>query len=246
MKLKSASSRPGRPRQLGESLKPLPSGQDKVRVVRSMFDSIAPRYDLVNRVMTLGMDLGWRKKAVLGLKVPKGSLVLDVACGTGDFCRQLLKSGYRAVGFDLSAGMLASARTQAPLVLADALRLPVGDGAADAVTCGFALRNVSDLGLLFDEFARVTRPGGRLALLEVAEPSGIFVKGAHHFYFHRMVPLIGGLLSDSEAYRYLPQSTQYLPQPSELVAMLKERHFQSVIRKAVGFGGAQLIWATSD
>ncbi|HEY2665926.1 MAG TPA: class I SAM-dependent methyltransferase, partial [Actinomycetota bacterium] len=149
---------------------PLPTGQEKVRAVRSMFDAIAPRYDLLNRILTFGMDTGWRRRTVADLGLPAGSLVLDLACGTGDFCNDLVAAGLRAVGFDNSAGMLSAATTAAPLVLADALRLPVPDASADGVTCGFALRNVSDLDRFFGEVARVVRPGGRIGLLEVAEP----------------------------------------------------------------------------
>ncbi|HLI55660.1 MAG TPA: class I SAM-dependent methyltransferase, partial [Actinomycetota bacterium] len=125
---------------------PLPRGEEKVRAVQSMFDAIAPRYDLLNRILTFGMDVGWRKRTVADLVLAGGSVVLDLACGTGDFCRELQKAELKPIGFDNSAGMLAAARTTAPLVLADALQLPVADGAADGITCGFALRNVVDLG----------------------------------------------------------------------------------------------------
>src|SRR5215212_5503607 len=137
---------------------PLPQGEEKARVVRHLFDTISPRYDLVNRVMTLGMDGGWRRRTVRELHLPGRSLILDVACGTGDLCRELESSGYRAVGIDFSHGMLTAARTSAPLVEADILRLPVGDDRIDGVTCGFALRNVVSLEAFFGELARVVRP----------------------------------------------------------------------------------------
>ena len=103
---------------------PLPQGQAKVAAVRTMFDTIAPRYDLVNRVMTFGMDRGWRRTTVDSLALVPGSAVVDLACGTGDLCRDLVRAGYRAVGVDLSFGMLAHARTPSPLVQGDALALP--------------------------------------------------------------------------------------------------------------------------
>lgn len=209
-----------------------------------MFDAIAPRYDLVNRVMTFGMDAGWRKQVVLGLGLPAGSLVLDVACGTGDFCRELRKARYRAVGFDMSEGMLMRARTRAPLVLADALQLPVSDASSDGITCGFALRNVEDLGRLFTEFARVLKPNGRVGILEVAEPESPVLNAGHRFYFRRVVPLIGGLLSDGKAYRYLPESTRYLPPTGEMLSMLKAAGFDRVERKTLALGAAQSIMAT--
>jgi demethylmenaquinone methyltransferase/2-methoxy-6-polyprenyl-1,4-benzoquinol methylase len=222
----------------------LPQGKEKVRAVRSMFDAIAPRYDLLNRVLTFGMDMGWRRLTVASLALPPSSLVLDVACGTGDLCRLLADAGYRAVGIDNSAGMLANAHTDVPLLLADALAIPLKTAAADGLTCGFALRNVTDLGLLFEEIARVVRPGGRIALLEVAEPDSKILKLGHHAYFHRVVPLVGGLLSDRKAYRYLPESTAYLPPPSTLTEMLWERGFTDVGRRLLGMGAAQLIAAT--
>ena len=222
----------------------LPQGEDKRTAVRGLFDAIAPRYDLVNRVMTFGMDVGWRRRAVAELRLPGRALVLDLACGTGDLCRELEARGYRAVGFDMSHGMLANARTQAPLVEADILSLPVRDAAADGVTCGFALRNVLDLGELFAEIARVVRPGGRIALLEVAEPSNPLLRAGHAFYFRRVVPFVGGLLSDRAAYRYLPASVAYLPAPAAMAEMLREAGFDGVRRTALSCGIAQLLLGT--
>lgn len=222
----------------------LPAGEEKVRAVRAMFDAIAPRYDLVNRVMTFGMDLGWRRRTVAGLGLPPGSLVLDVACGTGDFCRELQAAGHRAAGFDLSAGMLAAARTSAPLVLADALALPVRSGSADGATCGFALRNVASLERLLAELARVVRPGGRIGLLEVAQPDSRLLRLGHRLYFHRVVPLIGGLLSDREAYRYLPRSTAYLPPNPRLIEMLQEAGLPDARSRLLSLGAAQMITGT--
>ncbi len=230
-----------RRRRGGGDGSPLPVGEEKVRRVRSMFDAIAPRYDLLNRLMTFGLDRGWRSAAVKALGLPPGSVVLDVACGTGDFCRELEARGLRANGFDNSGGMLERARTNAPLVQADALALPVARSVADGVTCGFALRNVADLERLFSEFTRVLRPGGRIALLEVAEPRLGVVRVFHHLYFHGVVPLIGGLLSDKDAYRYLPRSTAYLPPSPELLSMLGCAGFRDCRIQLVGLGAAQII-----
>ena len=224
--------------------KPLPTGDEKVRAVRSMFDAIAPRYDLVNRVMTFGMDRGWRKRAVDALRLPQGSLVVDVACGTGDFCRELERRGSRSVGMDLSLGMLREARTDAPLVQADGLRMPLADGSVDGITCGFALRNVSDVAELIREFARVLRPGGRISLLEVAEPESRVLRFGNKIYFRRIVPVIGGLLSDRDAYRYLPESTSYLPDRAGLVALIRENGFPDVRSDLVRLGVAQIITGT--
>ena len=225
---------------------PLPEGDDKVRTVRAMFDRIAPRYDLVNRVMTLGLDIGWRRRAVRSLSLPPGARVADLGCGTGDLCRELADQGFRPIGFDLSRGMLAAARTAAPLVQADALRLPVPDATADGVTCGFTLRNLADLGVFFAELARVVRPGGRIALLEVGQPTNPVLKAGHRVYFGKVVPRIGGLLSDGSAYRYLPRSVAYLPPPDELVARLAAAGFADAELVPLSGGIAQLLVATRD
>lgn len=223
----------------------LPKGQEKARLVRDMFDRIAPRYDLVNRVMTFGMDTGWRRRAVRDLDLPRGSTVLDIACGTGDLCCELDAQGQRPFGFDISWGMLQAARRCASLVQADGLALPVRDSVADGVTCGFALRNVVDLQKLLSEFARVLRAGGRLAVLEVGEPSSAIVRAGHELYFRRAVPIIGRMLSDRDAYSYLPRSTEYLPDEAELTGMLVQAGFVDVETKALAAGAAQLITATA-
>jgi demethylmenaquinone methyltransferase/2-methoxy-6-polyprenyl-1,4-benzoquinol methylase len=222
----------------------LPQGDEKVRAVRSMFDAIAPRYDLVNRVMTFRMDVGWRRRTVRRLGLGPGSRVLDLACGTGDLCRDLQRGGLAPLGMDLSFGMLAAARTTAPLAQADALRLPVPDAGVDGVTCGFALRNFVALDPFFAELARVVRPGGRIALLEVAEPPNPVLRWGHSVYFGQVVPRIGALLSDAAAYRYLPRSVAYLPPPDDLLAALGAAGFVSVERTLLSTGIAQLITAT--
>lgn len=222
----------------------LPEGDEKVAAVRSMFDTIAPRYDLVNRVMTFRMDVRWRRHTIGELALPPGSVVLDLAAGTGDFCRELSAAGLVPLGFDLSYGMLAAARTDAPLVQADILRLPAPAAAADGITCGFALRNLVELGAFFDELGRVVRPGGRIALLEVAEPPNRVLRWGHGIYFGKVVPRIGGLLSDPSAYRYLPKSVAYLPAPDVMLARLGDAGFTDVRRELLSTGISQLITAT--
>jgi len=219
----------------------LPSGQEKAATVRSLFDRISPRYDLVNRVMTFGMDIGWRRRSIRELHLPVGSRVFDLACGTGDFCRELRRSGYPAVGFDFSFGMLASARTDVPLVQADILHLPLREASADGVTCGFALRNVVSLESLFAELGRVVRPGGAIALLDASRPDNPALRAGHRVYFEHAVPMIGGLLSDRDAYAYLPKSMAYLPPAPEMLAMLREAGFPSARRIQLSGGITQLF-----
>jgi demethylmenaquinone methyltransferase / 2-methoxy-6-polyprenyl-1,4-benzoquinol methylase len=222
----------------------LPSGREKTAQVRAMFDAIAPRYDLVNRVMTFGLDLRWRRQAIQALAIADGSTVLDVACGTGDFLAALRSAGHRSFGVDLSWGMLCADRSGAPLVQGDGDRLPVADGSIDALTCGYALRNVAELDALFAEIARVVRPGGRISLLEVAEPTGGVLRAGHRVWFRRAVPAIGGLLSDRAAYRYLPASTAYLPPTDELRRLLVEAGFSTVNLHLLSGGLSQVLTAT--
>jgi demethylmenaquinone methyltransferase/2-methoxy-6-polyprenyl-1,4-benzoquinol methylase len=209
-----------------------------------MFDTIAPRYDLLNRVMTFRMDVAWRRRTVAGLGLARRSLVLDLASGTGDLCRHLAQAGLRPVGCDLSYGMLAAARTTAPLVQADALALPFPAGSMDGATCGFALRNLVSLEDALAELGRVLRPGGRVSLLEVATPSNRLMRWGHRVYFDRVVPLIGAVLSDRAAYRYLPRSVAYLPDVGRLLDMVTEAGFVDLERQRLSGGIAQLITAT--
>ncbi len=222
----------------------LPQGDEKQAAVRHMFDTISPRYDMVNRVMTFRLDVAWRKKTMKALGLPAGSTVLDLAAGTGDFCRELEQRGLKPIGMDLSFGMLHHARTKAPLVQCDALRLPIASGAVDGITCGFALRNFTDLGGFFDELGRVTRPGGRIALVDACAPDNPILKFGHGIYFGKVVPAIGGLLSDKSAYSYLPKSLAYLPPPAEMLERLRSAGFSGVQRHLLTGGAAQLIVGT--
>jgi demethylmenaquinone methyltransferase/2-methoxy-6-polyprenyl-1,4-benzoquinol methylase len=209
-----------------------------------MFDTIAPRYDLVNRIMTFGLDVGWRRRSVRALGLSSRSRVLDLACGTGDLCRELERQGHAAVGVDLSHGMLAAARTAAPLLQGDLLALPLRDAVADGAVCGFALRNLVQLEPFLAEVARTLRSGGRIALLDVSVPDNAALRAGHAIYFGRVVPAIGGVLSDRAAYRYLPRSLAYLPPAPELVAMITRAGFTGVERRQLSGGIAQLYLGT--
>jgi demethylmenaquinone methyltransferase/2-methoxy-6-polyprenyl-1,4-benzoquinol methylase len=222
----------------------LPQGEEKRKAVQSMFDTIAPRYDLVNRVMTFRMDVRWRKRTVRDLGLAPGSVVLDLASGTGDLCHDLARAGHRPIATDLSFGMLDHATHGFPRVQGDGLALPFPDGSLDGATCGFALRNFVALPPMLAELARVVRPGGRIALLDVSAPSNPVLKAGHAVYFGKVVPLVGGLLSDKAAYRYLPRSVAYLPPPQQLVAEVREAGFEAVERVQLSTGISQLITAT--
>ena len=222
----------------------LPEGREKAAMVRSMFDAIAPRYDLVNRIMTFRLDVRWRRRAVRDLALPAGSTVLDLAAGTGDLCVDLRRAGLVPVSMDLSFGMLANDRSGAPRAQADILELPVPDGAVDGIVCGFALRNLVDLDRFFAECARVIRPGGRVALLDVGVPHNPLVRAGNNIYFGRIVPRIGALLSNGPAYRYLPRSVAYLPDRAVLVEKLRAAGFPDAVHHQLSGGLTQLMTGT--
>ena len=223
---------------------PLPTGEEKTRAVRSMFDAIAGRYEMVNKMMTLGLDSRWRRRAVSDLRLPTNSLVLDVAAGTGDFTRELERQSQRAVATDLSYGMLHAGRQMKRRVQADASAMPFLTAGFDGLTCGYALRNFTDLGATFDEMARVVRPGGRLSLLEVAEPEQGLLRTGFRIWFRHVVPFIGSLVSDRAAYHYLPRSTAYLPSADVIVSMLNASGFSAVNHRRVMGGLSQQFIAT--
>lgn len=222
----------------------LPEGSEKQQAVRDMFDAIAPRYDLVNRIMTFRLDVRWRRKAVRLLGLAPGSTVIDLASGTGDLCLDLQSAGHHPLSFDLSHGMLSADRSGAPRAQADILRLPLPDGSVDGATCGFALRNLVDLSAFFTELGRVVRPGGRIALLDVGVPRNGLVRWGNGVYFGKVVPKIGGWLSDPAAYRYLPRSVAYLPEPDQMIAMLHDAGFRDARHLQLSGGITQLLLGT--
>jgi demethylmenaquinone methyltransferase/2-methoxy-6-polyprenyl-1,4-benzoquinol methylase len=195
-----------------------------------MFDRIAPVYDAMNRVMTGGLDLRWRRVAAAAAVRP-GDLVLDAACGTGDLALADLRAGAAEVtGVDFSERMLERARrksTAIEWVRGDLLELPFPDGSFDAATVGFGVRNLADLELGLRELRRVLRPGGRLAILEITRPRGP-LRPFFSLWFDRLVPLAGSLLPGGGAYRYLPASVRRFPVAEELADLLRTVGFDDV------------------
>jgi len=197
--------------------------------VRTMFDRIAPVYDVMNHVMTAGLDVRWRRLAAESVVQP-GDRVLDAACGTGDLAVADLKAGAgRVTGLDFSERMLQRARRKAPLdwVHGDMLALPFADATFDAATVGFGVRNVEDLELALRELRRVLRPGGRVAILEITQPRGA-LRPFYSLWFDRVVPLLGKVLPGGDAYTYLPASVKRFPTAERLADMLREAGFSAV------------------
>jgi demethylmenaquinone methyltransferase / 2-methoxy-6-polyprenyl-1,4-benzoquinol methylase len=220
--------------------------------VRSMFDRIAPVYDVMNRVMTMGLDLRWRRLAAEAA-VRDGDGVLDAACGTGDLAIADLKAGASKVtGLDFSANMLARARRKTvqrtdvfEWVQGDLLALPFADASFDAATVGFGVRNVADLELGLRELRRVVRPGGRLAILEITQARGA-LRPFFSLWFDRIVPALGKVLPGGSAYTYLPASVKRFPDAETLARMLGDCGFGDVRFRLLGGSIVALHTATAQ
>lgn len=225
------------------------SPEEKAKRVRRMFSEIAPRYDLLNRLLSFGADLRWRRRAV-GLALERRpARILDLATGTGDLALLLKQTapGAEVVGADFAPPMLELARKKARerglavrFLEADALALPFPEGAFDAITIAFGFRNFADYRRALGELHRVLAPGGRLVILEFPPPP----KGAfglvYRVYFQRFLPLLGGLISGNfGAYRYLPESVEAFPPPEALKALMEEAGF-SVRYELLTFGVAAI------
>jgi demethylmenaquinone methyltransferase/2-methoxy-6-polyprenyl-1,4-benzoquinol methylase len=194
-----------------------------------MFDRIAPVYDAMNRLMTVGLDQRWRRLTVAEAVRP-GDRVLDACCGTGDLAVAALLVAREVVGVDFSEAMLERARRKAPAIewlRADVLALPFEDGSFDAATVGFGVRNLDDVELGLAELRRVLRPGGRLAILEITRPRGLLAP-FYRLWFDVAIPLAGRLLPGGSAYAYLPASVRRFPGPEQLAALMRTAGFEDV------------------
>jgi demethylmenaquinone methyltransferase/2-methoxy-6-polyprenyl-1,4-benzoquinol methylase len=225
--------------------------RDKRAYVRAMFSDIAPRYDLLNHLLSFNVDRRWRRQAIRALeweRAPSG-LYLDLCAGTLDVAAELAKRpGFagRVVGADFAEPMLRAGRSKVAAlpvnaVAADALSLPLGDASCAGAIVAFGVRNLADLDAGLREVARVVAPGGRYVILEFTTPPSALVRAGYHLYFHHVLPRIGGLISGNRgAYRYLPESVSHFPTAAELAGRMRQAGFRDVRWESLTFGVAAI------
>ncbi len=224
----------------------------RAAAIRAMFSRIAPRYDLLNHLLSFGQDVRWRRRVADRAAAVGPNRVLDACTGTGDLALACAAAG-EVCGCDFALPMLARARVKAkrrrrrlPLFAADVLRLPLPDGCVDLVTVGFGVRNFEDLGRGFREMQRVLRDGGRLLVLEFSEPRG-YAAPVLGWWLHRVLPVVGGALSgDTSAYRYLPQSVAEFPGREEITAMLAQAGLRPCGARSLSGGLVTLYEAAKE
>lgn len=233
-------------------MKPYNLTEPKKKQVHTMFDSIAPHYDMLNHLLSLGIDRRWRRRVVGELRPSAPQRILDVATGTGDLAVALagMSPQVQVTGVDLSEEMIAVARRKVEacgldgrisLESGDAEALPFDDGAFDAATAAFGVRNFSDIAKGLGEMTRTLRSGGVLAVLELSRPDGKIFGTLFRFYFHRILPAVGGLISrDRAAYRYLPSSVDEFPAPDRFLAMMTEAGLDGCRTVPLTFGVAYI------
>jgi demethylmenaquinone methyltransferase/2-methoxy-6-polyprenyl-1,4-benzoquinol methylase len=221
---------------------------DRNREIGAMFSSIAPKYDFLNRLLSFGRDRHWRRQAVLQVRPERGGRHLDVATGTADVALEILRRkgpGTFVAGADISVEMMKIGRRKtmvpgkggkAAFVRAPAEALPFRDGVFDSASIAFGIRNVVDRGRGLSEMCRVVRPGGRVVVLEFSRPEGSIFGALYRFYFSRVLPRIGGLVSKRSAYAYLPESVQSFPSPPAFAEMLQTAGCASVDYRPLTFG----------
>lgn len=226
----------------------------KKQQVAKMFDHISPRYDLLNHLLSLGIDRGWRKKAISLLKPDKPQVILDVATGTGDFAIQALSlQPQEIIGLDISEGMLGKGREKIKrlkkdhiirMITGDSENLPFPENKFDAITVAFGVRNFEDLQRGLSEMYRVLKPGGTVVILEFSKPSGWFFRQLYNFYFKLILPNIGSLLSrDKAAYAYLPASVEQFPYGNAFLHILESIGFKNTKCKTLTFGISSIYLA---
>ena len=217
------------------------------RAVQQMFDGIAPTYDTLNRVLSLGIDQSWRRRAVAALGEVYGRRVLDVCAGTLDLSAIAFDAGAEVIASDFSHAMLAGGRAKVPVpvVRADALSLPFADGSFGGLTCGFGLRNLDDAAAGLAEMRRVLAPGARCVILDFFRPRRSVTRAVQALYNQRVLPLVGGLISgDASAYRYLADSIERFATRADIEAVCRRVGFREVRGEDLTLGIASMVVAS--
>ena len=225
-------------------------GKERAAYVQGMFDRIARRYNLMNRLMTFGQDMRWRRFVIQQAKLPRGGKLLDLATGTGDIAFEGLRADptLTAVGGDFSIGMMLVGQRltlgdRVKWVGADALNLPFEDDDFDAVTSGFLMRNVIDIPRALEEQKRVLKAGGRIVVLDTAPPPRNLLRPFIEIHLRYIIPTLGRLISGNpDAYQYLPESTQKFKTPDELAGLMRQAGFINVQYKTFMFGTMAVHW----
>lgn len=225
-------------------------GKDRAAYVQNMFDRIAARYNLMNRLMTFGQDLRWRRFVIQKARLQAGEVLLDLATGTGDIAFEALRQtpGVRVIGGDFSLGMMQVGQhleygDQVEWAGTDALNLPFPDDSFDAITAGYLMRNVIDIPRAFAEQKRALKPGGRLVILDTSPPPHNLLRPFILFHLKYGIPTLGRLISgNGDAYEYLPESTQKFKTPDELAALMREAGFRNVQYQTFMFNTMAVHW----
>ena len=227
------------------------TGKDKKKFVEKMFDDISNNYDILNRVLSFGVDKYWRKKLIKSMDIIDGQHILDVATGTGDVVFEINKKfNTTIVGLDISKNMLDVAKlklnkiksndTKIEFIHGDAEKLPMGDNSYDHICISFGFRNLGDYNLALKEFYRVLKPGGQLSILEFSESKIKFFNFIFQFYFNKILPRLASFISRADAYRYLPESVRYFPNQSKINDFLIKNDFKKIKLKTLTLGVATI------
>ena len=228
------------------------NGEDKKKFVQQIFDDIAHRYDFLNHFLSLGIDIYWRKKFIRKLNIADQTTILDVACGTGDICFEILKfHNVSVIGLDISKNMINLAKkkaekrkqSQATFIHGDGESLPLDSDSIDYLTISYGFRNISNYEVALEEFFRVLKPGGKLGILEFSKPKSKIIRSVFGLYFHHILPRIGSLFSRSDAYRYLPESVDFFPTRHDINKQIIFSGFKRVENHDLTFGISTIFLA---
>ena len=227
------------------------TGKDKKKFVEKMFDDISNNYDFLNRILSFGVDVYWRKKLIQCMNIKDGQYIIDIATGTGDVAFEINKQyNVSIVGLDISKNMLQIAKmklknnknknTKIEFVHGDAEKLPMGDNSYDHICISFGFRNLGNYDKALKEFYRVLKPGGKLCILEFSQSRSKFFNFIFSVYFNRILPRIAAFISRADAYRYLPESVKYFPNESKIKDFLNSNHFTHIEFQKLTFGIATI------